>query len=346
MLKTDQTLTLETLLHHSSLALGPGIDGALLAGVGPFTRAAEPPRSGTAFYCNDFALSNPTPWLIPSQVIRLEKPLPTDERTLQVGPWTEPSAEAFAEVFREVSQSIASGKIEKSVPACAATAEILEGDPRELLGACFDLPEPMMPYGMWDGDSGFVGASPELLFRLDHGDLETMALAGTARANEAEIFIFDDKEIREHEFVAQTLVSKLSDIGMVIRKNREVMNLGSLIHFLSKIRVELYRNERIEDMIRRLHPTPALGPLPRTRETLAQLHQWRARLDCPAQFGAPFGVLEDGIFTSLVAIRSVHWNKNELTVPSGCGLIEASRLVNEWRELRLKRESVRQLFGI
>jgi menaquinone-specific isochorismate synthase len=29
-------------------------------------------------------------------------------------------------------------------------------------------------------------------------------------------------------------------------------------------------------------------------------------------------------------------------LPAGCGIIEASRLVNEWRELRLKREAVKR----
>jgi menaquinone-specific isochorismate synthase len=30
-----------------------------------------------------------------------------------------------------------------------------------------------------------------------------------------------------------------------------------------------------------------------------------------------------------------------MMLPAGCGVIEASRMVNEWRELRLKREAVK-----
>ena len=99
-------------------------------------------------------------------------------------------------------------------------------------------------------------------------------------------------------------------------------------------------------LIRRLHPTPALGPLPRTEETLKMLAEWRERLGCPTYFGAPFGLLRNGIFRAVVAIRSVHWNGCKIAIPSGCGVIEASRLVNEWRELRLKREAVKTVFGL
>jgi menaquinone-specific isochorismate synthase len=171
-----------------------------------------------------------------------------------------------------------------------------------------------------------------------------MALAGTARSEERILFAVDEKEIREHEFVAQTLISKLSDLGMVIRRERDILNLGKLIHFQTLIKVELYQYEKIKTLIARMHPTPALGSLPRTADTLAQLREWRDRLACPAVFGAPFGLLREGDFEALVAIRMVAWKGEEVLVPSGCGLIQESRLVNEWRELALKRSSVKELF--
>jgi menaquinone-specific isochorismate synthase len=158
------------------------------------------------------------------------------------------------------------------------------------------------------------------------------------------VFAVDDKEIREHEFVAQTLISKLSDLGMVIRRDRDILDLGRLIHFQTLIKVELYQYEEIQTLIERLHPTPALGSLPRTPETLAQLQEWRERLECPAGFGAPFGLWREGDFEALVAIRMVAWDGDEVLLPSGCGVIQESRLVNEWRELALKRGSVRDLF--
>ena len=56
-------------------------------------------------------------------------------------------------------------------------------------------------------------------------------------------------------------------------------------------------------------------------------------------------VWRNGEFEALVAIRMAAWKGEDVLIPSGCGVIEESRLVNEWRELRLKREAVRASFG-
>jgi hypothetical protein len=160
-----------------------------------------------------------------------------------------------------------------------------------------------------------------------------------------DVLAVDEKEIREHEYVAQSLVSKLGDLGRVRRGPRGIMELGSIVHFHTPFEVDLSGNESPDSLVRRLHPTPALGPLPRTSETLEQLIGWRRRLGSPDDFGAPFGAIIDGEFHALVAIRGVWWNERELLLPAGCGVIEASRLVNEWRELRLKREAVKARFG-
>lgn len=168
-----------------------------------------------------------------------------------------------------------------------------------------------------------------------------MALAGTARQDDEAVFGVDEKEIREHEYVAQTLVAKLLDLGVLRRREREILRLGSIVHFLTGITVELEVEQDPRRLLRRLHPTPALGPLPRTDETMALLNGWRGQLGCPREFGAPFGVWDGGRFEAVVAIRGIWWEGERVMLPAGCGIIEASRLVNEWRELRLKRDAVK-----
>ena len=314
-------------------------EGDIYVGHGPFTTSSEPPLSGVAFYKNDFALNEPEPWLVPARVEVLEQ---SDAAALEVD-WTEPESAPFAEVFREVVEAISRGVIEKSVPVVTAKGQAKSGGPDALLNRLFAAPKTLRPYGWISENEGFLGATPEVLFRAFDGRIYTMALAGTARSDEAGIFAVDDKEIREHEFVAQTLIAKLSDLGMVRKKEREIIDLGKLIHFQTLIEVELYQHEKTEKLIKRLHPTPALGPLPRTTETMALLKEWRERLGCPPEFGAPFGMMRDGEFEALVAIRMIGWKGDEYVLPSGCGVIEESRLVNEWRELALKRSAVRDL---
>lgn len=321
--------------------------GGYVVGLGPFEELPEAPEEATAFYVNDFALSCERPWKLPAELIEVSslEELRLAQESCHIA-WDEIEADSFAQVFAEINEMISKGVIEKSVPVATERGKLVEGHGDALLARMQNLGAPFYSYGWSHQDSGFCGATPELLFKLNGRSLHTMALAGTAKADERKVFAVDGKEIREHEFVAQTMVAKLSDIGSVARSERSIMDLGQLVHFHTPIDVELFADRGIDELIRRLHPTPALGPLPRTSETLDLLSNWRSRLGCPTCFGAPFGLLKEGVFTSVVAIRGIHWEGNDIAVPSGCGVIEASRLVNEWRELRLKREAVRAVMGI
>lgn len=323
-------------------------DGGLVVGDGPFEVLARPPANGLAFYRNDFALSSPTPWHVPARVRELSPGESIREKPGK-GPvvvWEEPDVDPFAEVFGEVSTAIRSGSIEKSVPVITATGVLARGASEDLLHSLSGVTAPLRSYAWLDGEEGLAGLSPELLFRLERGTLHTMALAGTARKEEREAFGVDEKEIREHEIVAQTLLAKLSDLGATTRHPREIMDLDRLVHFHSGFDVGLAGEETTDRLVKILHPTPALGPLPRTAETMAQLIEWRERLGCPPWFGAPFGLWKDGVFEVLVAIRMIAWKGARVEIPSGCGVIDESRLVNEWRELRLKREAVRAAFRV
>jgi menaquinone-specific isochorismate synthase len=319
-------------------------DGSLVIGHGPFQESSEPSPDGVSFYVQDFGLGETMPWKTPSHLERTTVKKVAGE--LKTPPplnceWAPLDAAPFSVVFQEIMSAIHSGVFEKTVPVVTETGKTTGSPGKTIQAAMIRQAAPLYSYGWVQGDTGFAGATPELLFSLQGDQLETMALAGTARSEDQEVFAVDEKEIREHEYVAQTLVSKLLDLGTVKRCSREILDLGTIVHFLTLISLELHGSQKPESLIRRLHPTPALGPLPRTVETLALLLEWRTRLGSPREFGAPFGLWDRGEFHAVVAIRGVWWTKGELMLPAGCGIIEASRLVNEWRELRLKREAVK-----
>lgn len=324
-------------------------DGSVVIGHGPFESAAAPPADGVAFHVQDFSLADARPWKLPSRIERLG----TNELPVRFagGPqpefhWHPLDAAPFSVVFQEIMSSIHGGVFEKTVPVVTETGVASQPPGPAILSAMARQPAPLQSYGWVNPDSGFAGATPELLFSLDGTRLETMALAGTARSEDRDVFAVDEKEIREHEYVAQTLVSKLLDFGKLERRSREILDLGPIVHFLTMIRVDLHARMTPDDLVQRLHPTPALGPLPRTDGTIERLLEWRERLDCPAGFGAPFGLWDGGRFDSIVSIRGVWWNGHQMSIPAGCGIIEASRLVNEWRELRLKREAVKRFLEV
>jgi menaquinone-specific isochorismate synthase len=320
-------------------------DGSVLIGRGPFQESATPPTDGVAFYVRDFALEHPRPWKIPAEVEQLAL-----AEFAQANPripglaceWQPLDAAAFSEVFQEVMTGIHGGVFEKTVPVVTECGSFDQPPGPDLIAAMARCVPPLQSYGWVCNGSGFAGATPELLFSLDGRMLNTMALAGTARSEDRDVFAVDEKEIREHEYVAQTLVSKLLDLGELERQSRQILDLGSIVHFLTRIQVNLREPMAPDVLLRRLHPTPALGPLPRTDGTMRLLADWRQRLGCPPHFGAPFGVWDHGRFDAVVAIRGIWWDGTQVHIPAGCGVIEASRLVNEWRELRLKREAVKR----
>lgn len=321
-------------------------DHSVIVGHGPFQEAHETSPGVPAFYIRNFATPTGGVWKIPTTT----ECLPLDEFRARFpvipfrGEWSPPDAGPFSSVFQEVMESIRGGLFEKTVPVVVERG-IAENPGPSIIAAMTRQIRPLRSYGWVDGDSGFAGATPELLLSLVGTRLETMALAGTAKREDREVFAVDEKEIREHEYVAQTLVSKLQNLGHPIRQQREILDVGTIVHFLTLIGIDLEREESPARLVDLLHPTPALGPLPRTKETLGLLQQWRSRLGCPEQFGAPFGVWDGYRFDAVVAIRGIWWQGNEILLPAGCGIIEASRLVNEWRELRLKRDSVKRILS-
>ena len=94
-------------VQETELAFLKSGDGDYTVGVGPFEQASAPPDGGTAFYCNDFALSDPCPWKVPDRVEQVASlsdiGIVPDEYEIQ---WDDPEPDAFAEVFAEINEMI------------------------------------------------------------------------------------------------------------------------------------------------------------------------------------------------------------------------------------------------
>lgn len=337
--------------HMDDFAFIQWSPGRYLCGLGPFRTLAAAPRDGSsAFYRNDFELRATEPWLVPTKVFETDDLaclVPTNGSTaLPEIAWDGLGDGDVRAVFDEILSQIHLGKLKKSVPVLTERGVLHRGEPAALVRAINAAPDSLRGYGWREGSQGLVGATPEQLFSVQDGVLETMALASTAPRHEIDVFPNDPKEIREHEVVADYIEDLLSPFGRVEREAREVLDLGSIVHFLTRLRVHLKENPDLDALIAALHPTPALGACPRGEGALRQLLNYRRRLSVPEQFGAPFGALHEGKFLALVAIRNVSWQGQEVFLPSGVGLVDGSRFDREWRELALKRNSVKSLLGV
>jgi menaquinone-specific isochorismate synthase len=312
-------------------------------------RTALPPATGTAFYVNDFALSDPRPWRVPVEIGPVEAAPPVQPPALV---WEEPPASAFSEVFSELMDSVRRRDILKAVPVASAAGRVLHGELRAWLRHSLTKPadDPgSFGFAWLDGDSGFGGFTPEILFQIDGRRLITMALAGTTDAAHAEELTQRPKLSREHAVVVDELQRRLARLGEVRTGRREVVRHGNIRHLRTPLEVTLTSEptgEALNDIIRLLHPTPALGIMPRTEQTMQMLTRCRERTGTPAAFGAPFGVAWPGGAIFVVAIRAVFWQGNQLLLPAGGGLVAGSEFEAEWAELELKRAWVRRALGL
>jgi menaquinone-specific isochorismate synthase len=322
-------------------------NGKAWLGWGPFAETAEPP-DGPCFYVNDFTLSDEKPWKVPARLVPVAGPadLQTENGTAPRVSWDRPQAEWFKMAFRRIRRDVLGERLRKMVPILTERGVLQEGRLTSLLTRVMQAPAGLWSYAFVHGDNGFLGATPELLLDVQDRALRTMALAGTAKPNRAASFETDVKEIEEHELVAGFLQEALEPLGTVTRGSRKVSEAAGLTHFHTELSVVLDAPPDLNALVRRLHPTPAVGVLPRDETSLARLMEYRRQLGAPAFFGAPFGLKVDGAFHCVVAIRGISWSGPEVLLPSGCGIVAGSAFDHEWRELRLKREAVAALLGV
>lgn len=272
-----------------------------------------------------------------------------------------PSKSEYQGAFQDVQARIEAGQIQKAVPSVFATVGSVFSQSVSLtqralwLHHLLSMPNSLYIYGFWQGSEGFLGATPETLFRYRDKVVETMALAGTlpklGLGDEAkkELFLADPKERQEHQLVIDDILQQLQPLGAVSLGETEVVEFPTLYHLRTKI--ELWLSESVQELdflealILRLHPTPALGVFPRSADyRLMQSHPGQAERGI---FGGPvFFNLPNRDVICLVAIRNVQWDKQGIRIGTGGGVVRSSELEREWAELKQKREAIFYSLGI
>ncbi|HEY2907329.1 MAG TPA: chorismate-binding protein [Vicinamibacterales bacterium] len=323
----------------------------LFVGWGPFEQLPFRRPERPAFYVTDFFLDDPHPWRHPAQWEELS----VEEFAERIGEgealrieWHPAVNEDFAKLFRSAQEEMASGVFNKIVPIVFEIGEA-SADPRQwLVNELASLPGGMWAYGYSYHSHGMIGATPELLFRSERRGYATMALAGTRPVVRAEELLRDPKEMREHRFVVDDIVRRLAPFGNLELGPIGVMRLPNIAHLITPIYFAENGAEKMSfgEMIRRLHPTAALGVSPRNEAG----ERWLRGADRGVKrrsFGAPFGLeRDDRSALAVVAIRNVQWHGTSLRVGSGAGLLPESQLDRELEELRQKRAQVKALFGL
>lgn len=189
----------------------------------------------------------------------------------------------------------------------------------------------------------FFGSTPEKLFQRKGMWLNTDAVASTRprgrtteedRLLEREL-LSNAKEKREFAFVKEFLEFSLTPFSEQLKWEGEdrILKGSHVQHIHNRLSAKLKPGFSDTELIRTLHPTPALGGSPK-ESALAYLHAIEP-FD-RGWYGAPVGVVNQEGINLYAAIRSALLREHTLHVFAGTGIVEGSVAEKEWEELDQK----------
>lgn len=238
---------------------------------------------------------------------------------------------------------IRGGLLEKVVVAREERAPIPAMDVRAALRQLRDANRGAFIYGIWRGGAAFIGASPELLARVNGREVTTSVLAGSTRrgASAAEdswlgqALTASLKDREEHAIVRRELESALQAVCEHIQVDArpDLMTLAHVQHLHTGVRARLRGGRTAFDVIERLHPTPAVGGAPR-EAALAFIREHEG-ID-RGWYGGPVGWCDELHGEFAVALRCVLVRNGLAHLYVGCGIVRHSDPDAEWEESRLK----------
>ncbi len=244
-----------------------------------------------------------------------------------------------------ILRAIEAGKIAKVVAARSAELPLAESpDPaaifRELVGRFARCT------GFYLEMSGgvFLGATPERLAGVVGSDVETEALAGSAPPGSGEDLLESEKDRLEHQLVLDEIIARLGPLCDEIRPGEtRTVELPNIVHLRTPIHARRRRAAGPLDLVAALHPTPAVGGVPRD-EALRWIEESE-----PASRGwyaGPFGWLDaSGAAEFVVALRCALLHGGVARLYAGAGIVSGSDPDAEWAETEAKMRAVREALG-
>jgi isochorismate synthase len=263
-------------------------------------------------------------------------PLPPQPALLPPAPQAE-AREHWDALVEGALAEFAAGRLHKVVGARAIEVRG-QGplDPRPALLA-LERRHPTCRVFCLRGDDGahFLGATPELLCTVEGRELQTEALAGTARTADAEKLLRSGKDGREHRWVVDHLLAGLDRIAekVVVPPGPRLRDLTDFVHLLTPVTARLKPGLTAGDVVAALHPTPAVAGVPSADALrfLAAREGLRRGL-----YAGPVGLVGAGRADLAVALRSALLRGDRARLFAGAGLVEGSSAEEEWRETEMK----------
>ncbi len=189
----------------------------------------------------------------------------------------------------------------------------------------------------------FLGASPERLYERKNREIKTEAIAGTRPRGTSTVederfkneLLTSPKELREHQLVVDFIEERLSSLCSELKWNKRasLLRLKEGQHLYSACEGLLKANVSDEELIFKLHPTPAVSGVPQEKALKAI---WETEPFSRGWYAGPIGWIANEEAEFAVAIRCGLLQGSKLSLFSGAGLVEGSTPESEWEEIEHK----------
>ncbi len=257
---------------------------------------------------------------------------------------------AFRRSVEKAGEDIAAGRYEKIVIAkCLELTGSRRLRPLESLNILRNRYPSCYAFSFAGGSGqSFIGATPERLLRVTGEAALTEALAGSASrgataasdAGFAQALLESSKNNHEHRLVVDSIVGRLNSIGIEAEPTPKpnLLQLSNVQHLRTPIKARKPENTHLLDILSVLHPTPAVGGVPR-ETALPEIR----RIE-PFSRGLYAGALGwfnyEGEGEMVVAIRSALIRGATARVYAGNGIVDDSKPEEETAEADMKLQAL------
>ena len=197
----------------------------------------------------------------------------------------------------------------------------------------------------------FFGASPERLLKRQGVDIESEALAGTRPRGKTpredayyERALRDSpKEELEQGIVVRAIKGAFKKLCVSWEADSKpsVAKASSAHHLITRFRGTLKDNVDDARILTVLHPTPAVGGIPRAEalKAIAKLEPFER-----GWYAGPIGYIGYDCVDFAVALRCALMKDNLVNLYAGAGIVEGSSADEEWQEIEQKKSIFLNLF--
>ncbi|MCH5209790.1 MAG: anthranilate synthase component I [Oscillospiraceae bacterium] len=210
-------------------------------------------------------------------------------------------------------------------------------------------PSPYMYY-LDFGDYQIVGASPEMLVRVENGIVQTGPIAGTRPRGKTieedmaleEELLNDEKEIAEHTMLVdlgRNDVGRVSEFGSVkVTRFKYVERFSHVMHIISDVEGKLRSDKSCFDALGSTLPAGTLSGAPKIRamEIIDELENTKRS----TYGGAVSYISFNGNFDSCITIRTGVFKDGKAYIQAGGGIVYDSVPENEYQESVNKASAV------